>query len=157
MSNPRMAFPFITGKTVIKFFLSFAILVSFLLSLSHGDEVANTTNKVPKGWKMPTEQNPLKIVVPGRTSFQKFVKVDYSGKKLDNSKFDGWCIDVFKEVLKNLPYSLPYEFNALNVSYEELVHGVYNKVTTLDLPFSFLNIFLIVRVGPRHFRALGGK
>ena len=111
--------------------------------------------KVPKGWAMPTEQNPLKIVVPGRTSFQKFVKVDYSRNKLDNSKFDGWCVDVFKEVLKNLPYSLPYEFNALNVSYEELVHGVYSKVTTLDLPFSFLNLFLNVRFGPRQFRALG--
>ena len=104
---------------------------------------------------MPTEQNPLKIVVPRRTSFQKFVKVDYNRNKLDNSKFDGWCIDVFKEVLKNLPYSLSYEFNALNVSYEELVHGVYSKVTTLDLPFSFLNLFPNVRFGPRQFRALG--
>ena len=42
----RMAFPFITGKTVIKFCLVFLILISFLLSLSHGDEAVNTTNEV---------------------------------------------------------------------------------------------------------------
>ena len=103
-------------------------------------------NGVPKGWVMPTEQNPLKIVVPGRTSFEDLVKVDYSGNYLDNSKYDGWCIDVFKEVLNILPYSLPYEFEALNGSYEELVEGVYDKVTTLDLPFSFLNRFVNVHV-----------
>ena len=42
----RMAFPFITGKTVIKFCLFFLILISFLLLLSHGDEAVNTTNEV---------------------------------------------------------------------------------------------------------------
>ena len=83
--------------------------------------------QVPKGWAMPTKQNPLKIGVPGRTSFPKFVKVDYSGN-LDNSKFDGWCIEVFNEVHKNLPYSLPYKFIPLNGTYEDLVDCVYNKV-----------------------------
>ena len=41
-----MAFLFITCKTVIKFCLLFLILISFLLSLSHGDEAANRTNEV---------------------------------------------------------------------------------------------------------------
>ncbi|XP_075663617.1 glutamate receptor 2.4-like [Castanea sativa] len=93
--------------------------------------------QVPKGWVMPTEQNPLKIGVPGRTSFQKFVKVDYSGN-LDNSKFDGWCIDVFKEALKKLPYSLPYKFIPLNGTYEGLVDRVYNK--TIDAVVGDLTI-----------------
>ena len=128
----RMAFPFITCKTVIKFCLLFLILISFLLSLSHGDEAANKQKPIDV---------PLKIGVPGRTSFQKFVKVDYSGN-LDNSKFGGWCIDVFKEVLTKLPYSLLYEFIPLNGTYEDLVDCVYNKVTTLDLPFRFLNLFI---------------
>ena len=83
--------------------------------------------QVPRCWAMPTKQNPLKIGVPGRTSFQKFVKVDYSGN-LDNSKFDGWCIEVFNEVHKNLPYSLPYKFIPLNGTYKDLVDCVYNKV-----------------------------
>ncbi|KAK4551245.1 hypothetical protein RGQ29_032439 [Quercus rubra] len=112
-----MAFPFITCKTVIKFCLLFLILISFLLSLSHGDEAANKQKPIDV---------PLKIGVPGRTSFQKFVKVDYSGN-LDNSKFGGWCIDVFKEVLTKLPYSLLYEFIPLNGTYEDLVDCVYNK------------------------------
>ncbi|XP_050287185.1 glutamate receptor 2.7-like [Quercus robur] len=94
--------------------------------------------QVPKGWAMPTEQNPLKIGVPGRTSFQKFVKVDYSGN-LDNSKFDGWCIDVFKEVLKKLPYSLPYKFIPLNGTYEDLIDCVYNK--TFDAVVGDVTIF----------------
>ncbi|KAM3748288.1 hypothetical protein ACB098_05G097000 [Castanea mollissima] len=93
--------------------------------------------QVPKGWVMPTEQNPLKIGVPGRTSFQKLVKVDYSGN-LDNSKFDGWCIDVFKEALKKLPYSLPYKFIPLNGTYEGLVDRVYNK--TIDAVVGDLTI-----------------
>ena len=139
----RMAFPFITCKTVIKFCLLFLILISFLLSLSHGDEAANKQNpiQVPKGWSMPTKQNPLKIGVPGRTSFQKFVKVNNSGI-LDNSKFGGWCIDVFEEVRTKLNYSLPYKFIPLNGTYEDLVDCLYNKVTTLDLPFGFLNLFI---------------
>ncbi|KAL0011230.1 hypothetical protein SO802_006338 [Lithocarpus litseifolius] len=85
--------------------------------------------QVPKGWAMPTEQNPLKIGVPGRTSFQKFVKVDYSGN-LDNSKFDGWCIDVFKEVLKKLPYSLPYKFIPLNSTWER-VYSNHTRVVVV--------------------------
>ena len=42
----RIAFPFITYKTVIKFCHLFLILISFLLSLSYGDEAVNTTNEV---------------------------------------------------------------------------------------------------------------
>ena len=46
LSNPKMAFPFITSKTIIKIFVLFPILIFFLLSLSNGDEAANTTNEV---------------------------------------------------------------------------------------------------------------
>ena len=41
-----------------------------------------------------------------------------------------------------MPYSLPYKFKPLNGTYEDLVDCVYNKVTTLDIPFSFLNLFI---------------
>ncbi|XP_062162775.1 glutamate receptor 2.7-like [Alnus glutinosa] len=79
----------------------------------------------PKGWAMPTDKNPLIIGVPGRTSFQKFVKVDDSNK--DDIKYGGWCIKVFEMVLSNLNYSLPYKFVAFNSTYDELVYGVFDK------------------------------
>jgi ionotropic glutamate receptor len=99
----------------------------------------------PKGWAMPTEQKKLKIGVPGHTSFQEFVKVDY-GQTPDDNKYDGWCIDVFKAVLGNLSYYLPYDFEPYGGDYPDLVYNVYNKVTTLASPFSFLNVFVNVHL-----------
>jgi hypothetical protein len=76
---------------------------------------------------MPTAENPLKIVVPSRTSFQKFVKVNDGNK--DDIKYGGWCIEVFKTVLSNLSYTLPYEFMPpFHGTYDELVYSVSNKV-----------------------------
>jgi ionotropic glutamate receptor len=87
----------------------------------------NLTRGSPKGWVMPTDENPLKIVVPSRTSFQKFVKVNDSNK--DDIKYGGWCIEVFKTVLSNLSYTLPYEFMPpFHGTYDELVYSVSNKV-----------------------------
>ncbi|KAB1221983.1 Glutamate receptor 2.7 [Morella rubra] len=88
----------------------------------------NLKRITPKGWAMPTEKNPLIIGVPGNASFQKFVKVDYSDNLENNLEaYDGWCIQVFKMVLANLSYALPYEFRPYNGSYESLVRGVANK------------------------------
>ncbi|OIT03776.1 PREDICTED: glutamate receptor 2.9-like [Nicotiana attenuata] len=85
-------------------------------------------NRVPKGWAMPTDSKPLIIGVPGRTSFEKFVKVE----KVANSnerKYSGFCIDLFKEVLKILEqnYTLPYEFEPYDGSYPDLVQQVINR------------------------------
>ncbi|KAA8515183.1 hypothetical protein F0562_018362 [Nyssa sinensis] len=81
--------------------------------------------QVPKGWAMPTDTKPMKIGVPGRTSFEKFVKVEEVGNS--SKEYSGFCIDVFKEVLRILDYPLPYEFEPYNGSYDDLVHHVINK------------------------------
>ncbi|KAH7568901.1 hypothetical protein JRO89_XS06G0070000 [Xanthoceras sorbifolium] len=78
----------------------------------------------PKGWAMPTDSNRLKIAVPGRTSFETFVKVNQHEKTLT---YDGFCIKLFEEVLNVLDYALPYDFFPVNGTYDELVHSVYNK------------------------------
>ncbi|KAJ1387550.1 Solute-binding protein family 3/N-terminal domain of MltF [Sesbania bispinosa] len=52
----------------------------------------------PKGWRMPTRAKPLKIAVPRKTPFEKFVK-----------------------------YDLPYEIVPVNATYRDLVFLVYNK------------------------------
>ncbi|KAL3522406.1 hypothetical protein ACH5RR_015240 [Cinchona calisaya] len=87
-------------------------------------------NRIPKGWAMPTEAKPMKIGIPGRTSFDKFVKVDWtSSNNTNKNKPEGFCIDLFEEVLKLLEqdYTLPYDFVPYNGSYEDLVDHVINK------------------------------
>ncbi|KAG6691215.1 hypothetical protein I3842_10G055100 [Carya illinoinensis] len=81
----------------------------------------------PKGWDMPTDAKPLKIGIPGRTTFEKFVKVDYGKKPNDKKYADGFCIQIFRKVLELLEYNLPYEFEAFNGTYPELVQRVSNK------------------------------
>ncbi|KAL5772301.1 hypothetical protein ACOSQ2_012225 [Xanthoceras sorbifolium] len=78
----------------------------------------------PKGWAMPTDSNRLKIAVPARTSFETFVKVSRDENRLT---YDGFCIELFNEVIKDLGYDLPYEFDPVNGTYDELVQSVYNK------------------------------
>ncbi|CAI8591057.1 unnamed protein product [Vicia faba] len=80
----------------------------------------------PKGWNMPTKQYPLKIAVRSRTSFYKFVKVEYSQNGKDD-KYSGFCIDIFEQVQKLLGYDLPYKYHAINGTYNDLVQLVYNK------------------------------
>ncbi|KAI5386776.1 glutamate receptor 2.7 [Lathyrus oleraceus] len=83
---------------------------------------------VPKGWNLPTKQKPLRIAVPGRTSFSKFVKVDYDDiDEQGNPKCSGFCIDIFDKVLELLGYDLPHEYYPINGTYPDLVQLVYNK------------------------------
>ncbi|XP_027105450.2 glutamate receptor 2.7 [Coffea arabica] len=87
-------------------------------------------DRIPKGWAMPSNANPMKIGVPGRTVFQKFVKVDWvDNDKNGERKYDGFCIDIFEEILKLLEqeYALPYEFYPYNGSYDQLVDHVINR------------------------------
>ncbi|KAK6124363.1 hypothetical protein DH2020_041856 [Rehmannia glutinosa] len=84
--------------------------------------------RIPKGWSMPTEANPIRIGVPGRTSFEKFVKVTWNSS-INSWSYSGFCIDIFLEVLKILEqrYPLPYEFIPFYGSYDEIVDCVANK------------------------------
>ncbi|CAN0825416.1 Glutamate receptor 2.7 [Linum grandiflorum] len=79
----------------------------------------------PKGWGMPTADKPLVIGVPGRTTFEKFVKVSNGsdGKK----RYEGFCIDLFMKVIEVMDYDLLYEFVPYYGKYEDLVDHVYNK------------------------------
>ncbi|KAB1219408.1 Glutamate receptor 2.1 [Morella rubra] len=76
-------------------------------------------NRTPKGWEMPTDAKPLRIGVPSRTTFDKFVKVEYREKPNEN-RYDGFCIQIFYKVLELLDYDLPYEFNPYNGTGESL-------------------------------------
>ncbi|KAK8273815.1 hypothetical protein V6Z12_D10G032000 [Gossypium hirsutum] len=79
----------------------------------------------PKGWAMPTNARPLIIGVPGRTSFEKFVKVKNESNQ--NEEPEGYCIDLFKMAREVLGYDLPYKFVPHFSTYDDLVRCVHNK------------------------------
>ncbi|KAI4306413.1 hypothetical protein L6164_029692 [Bauhinia variegata] len=82
------------------------------------------SQKVPKGWNMPTKEKRMKIAVPGRTSFSKFVKVE---QRDNTTQVSGYCIEIFEKVIKLLEYDLPYDYYPINGTYPDLVQLVYNK------------------------------
>lgn len=63
------------------------------------------------------------------TSFEKFVKVKFSVNP-DKNEYDGFCIELFYEVLDELDHALPYQFAPYRGSYDVLVYHVYKKVKT---------------------------
>jgi ionotropic glutamate receptor len=85
----------------------------------------------PKGWNMPTKTNPLKIAVRSRTSFSRFVKVEYGQNQMPD-KYSGFCIEIFEHVLKLLGYDLPYTYSPIDGTYNDLVQLVYNKVSNIS-------------------------
>ncbi|TKY71791.1 Glutamate receptor 2.7 [Spatholobus suberectus] len=78
----------------------------------------------PKGWKMPTDTEPLKVAIPTNPAFDNFLKVD------SQKQYSGFCIDLFLEARKILSdrYSgMPYEFDPFNESYDKLILNVIDK------------------------------
>ncbi|KAF6175249.1 hypothetical protein GIB67_030467 [Kingdonia uniflora] len=63
----------------------------------------------PRGWAIPTSENPLRIVVPVKTTFDEFVNVRYDQPGSDPS-VNGFAIEVFKASLKYLSYDIVYKF-----------------------------------------------
>ncbi|KAL5727818.1 hypothetical protein ACHQM5_000965 [Ranunculus cassubicifolius] len=77
--------------------------------------------RVPLGWVMPTDENPMIIGVPQFTSFDKFVNTR------PGEEPTGFCIDLFYECVKFLNYDLPHKFVSHYGPYIELLDKVYYK------------------------------
>lgn len=82
----------------------------------------------PRGWVIANDEKPLRIGVPKRTSF-----IEFATESQESHQIKGYCIDVFLEALKFVPYDVPYSFKAigdgrLNPSYDELVKMVADNV-----------------------------
>eukprot|EP00262_Sarcandra_glabra_P005182 TRINITY_DN16532_c0_g1_i1.p1 TRINITY_DN16532_c0_g1~~TRINITY_DN16532_c0_g1_i1.p1 ORF type:complete len:633 (+),score=38.08 TRINITY_DN16532_c0_g1_i1:64-1962(+) len=81
---------------------------------------------VPKGWASPTGAMPMRIGLPRKTTFGEFVTVDKNFR--NGTDAWGFCIEVFREVEKLLPYELQYHFKTFEgTSYNDLVQQVYLK------------------------------
>nr|DAD21117.1 TPA_asm: hypothetical protein HUJ06_022580 [Nelumbo nucifera] len=91
--------------------------------------------RAPLGWGFPSNGELMRIGVPGKTSFQKFVKVEDNENK---RTFTGFCIDIFQAAFPNRTndYSLLYEFVPFHGLYDELVEQVYYQVMNPSLKTS---------------------
>ncbi|KAF4382644.1 hypothetical protein CsatB_020725 [Cannabis sativa] len=81
----------------------------------------------PRGWVIAVHEKPLRIVVPNRTSFKDFVTVNHP------HDIRGYCIDVFLEARKLIPYDVPYKFVPFgdghsNPKYDQLTKLVADDV-----------------------------
>ncbi|XP_059638937.1 glutamate receptor 2.9-like [Cornus florida] len=82
--------------------------------------------RIPGGWA------PMKIAVPGRVSFKKFLNAERN-ENTDEKYFTGFSISLYKEVqtiLKqryNIHLPSPNEFQEYDGSYNDLVESVRNK------------------------------
>ncbi|KAG6515240.1 glutamate receptor 3.4-like isoform X1 [Zingiber officinale] len=86
--------------------------------------------KIPRGWVVASHERPLRIAVPNRASYLEFVRIS-NVRSGDN--ISGYCIDVFKEIVKLIPYEVPYEFVPVgnghsNPNYNDLVNMVVQEV-----------------------------
>ncbi|GLJ41456.1 hypothetical protein SUGI_0858010 [Cryptomeria japonica] len=94
-----------------------------------------STSKTPRGWVKPVPSKKLKIAVPWERGFTKFVSVKpvhgKVGPQNQTYEITGFCIDVFKSVLRRLDYELAYElisYGTGNVTagyYDDVVYQVY--------------------------------
>lgn len=83
----------------------------------------------PRGWVIADNERPLVIGVPYRASF-----VDFVTEVNKSHKIEGYCIDVFLEARKLVPYDVPYRFEPFgdgrfNPNYNELTQMVAEDVS----------------------------
>jgi ionotropic glutamate receptor len=88
---------------------------------------------VPKGWQIPTDGKKLRVGV--RTSgYPEFMKVERD-PTTNATTATGYAIDVFEEVLKRLPYAIPYEYVSFGTAdsgnYNDFVYQVHLGVREL--------------------------
>ncbi|KAI4333608.1 hypothetical protein L6164_018392 [Bauhinia variegata] len=79
----------------------------------------------PRGWTIPTRDKPLRIGVPSLSAWKQLVQIIQD--QSENTTFQGFAIELFRETVDLLPYHLPYQFYPFNESYDDLVKQIYLK------------------------------
>ncbi|XP_022140487.1 glutamate receptor 3.7-like isoform X2 [Momordica charantia] len=85
--------------------------------------------KRPRGWVIADNERPLRIGVPLRVSFVEFI----TAVNGSHENIQGYCVDLFNEARKLVPYDVPYRFIPFgngykNPSYNDLVKNVANGI-----------------------------
>uniref|UniRef100_A0A0D9XDY9 Ionotropic glutamate receptor C-terminal domain-containing protein n=1 Tax=Leersia perrieri TaxID=77586 RepID=A0A0D9XDY9_9ORYZ len=122
---------------------------------------------VPKGWQIPTNGKKLRVGVR-ISGYPELMKVE-TNPVTNEISASGYAIDVFEEVLKRLPYAIPYEYVTFDNggvnsgSYNDFVYQVhlgvydaaigditirYNRTSYVDftLPYTESGVAMIVPV-----------
>ncbi|XP_047942400.1 glutamate receptor 2.3-like [Salvia hispanica] len=101
------------------------------------------TSNVPKGWEIPASGKKLRVGVPVRKGFNEYIKVERN-QETNAVEATGFCIDVFEEVIRSLPYPVPFEYIPLETTdawsveyYDELVYQIYLDVSKRCLVMIF--------------------
>ncbi|THG04723.1 hypothetical protein TEA_013614 [Camellia sinensis var. sinensis] len=87
----------------------------------------------PKGRVMLTNTEAMRIGVPSKTAFEKFVKVEAISNSTEK-RYSGFCIDVFEEVLKIVQkkYPIRVDYFPYDGTYEGLIDEVFYKLYVVD-------------------------
>ena len=75
----------------------------------------------------------LLVAVPMKNGFKQFVDASMNSTT-GETRITGYSIDVFDEVMKNMPYPVSYQYVPSNVSlesYDKLVNLVRDQVSTV--------------------------
>ncbi|XP_016649717.1 PREDICTED: glutamate receptor 1.3-like [Prunus mume] len=88
------------------------------------------SSTIPRGSKMQLSNSSeikLKVGVPVKKGFNELVHMNH-GIQTNGTYFTGFCIDVFEDAIRALPYEVNYElvpFEVSNVTYNDLVYQVF--------------------------------
>ncbi|KAG7010729.1 Glutamate receptor 3.7, partial [Cucurbita argyrosperma subsp. argyrosperma] len=101
----------------------------------------------PRGWVIADNERPLIIGVPRRVSFIEFVTAVNGSHK----NIQGYCIDLFNEARKLVPYDVPYRFIPFgngysNPSYDDLVKNIANGVVDFSQPFASTGLVIVAPI-----------
>lgn len=97
------------------------------------------TSKQPRGWVIPPLKDmKMKIGVPVKVGFREFFKIEWD-PRTGIPTYSGFVYDIFRAVLEELEFYLPYEFVPfMNASgqcagtYDEMLYQI--KLQVLSSP-----------------------
>ncbi|XP_031106430.1 glutamate receptor 2.8-like isoform X2 [Ipomoea triloba] len=91
------------------------------------------TTAVPRGWEIPTGEEKLRVGVPVRGGIEQFINTTIDNKTNTVKEATGFCIDVFEQVMKSMPYFIPFEYIHYNIppgenlpNFNDLVDEVFD-------------------------------
>jgi hypothetical protein len=86
----------------------------------------------PKGWVVSPNAPMLRVAVLVKRGFKQFVGVSVNSTT-GETQVTGYCIELFDEVMKNLPYPVSYQYVPRDPSldsYDKIVDQVRDQVST---------------------------
>ncbi|KAG7034969.1 Glutamate receptor 3.7, partial [Cucurbita argyrosperma subsp. argyrosperma] len=95
----------------------------------------------PRGWVIADNERPLIIGVPLRVSFVEFVSVTNGS----NKNIEGYCIDLFNEARKLVPYDVPYRFIPFAVGDIAIVAN-RTRIVDFSQPFASTGLVIVAPI-----------